>query len=332
MTDLYLWRVYAIGPPGRYETVVSATEPTVAPSDGSPIDPAETIILEALFLNLSTPGYVNLESQLADNQALKINASDANGGIDINSGLGGITIDTTNSVSIDAQAASNFTTTNGNLTLSAIAGLTNIDAGSGVNIGNDAMTSIVLIATGNGAKNVGLGSSDTTSTTAINSGTGGLIIGANANGGEITIGDVNNDKTIRVGNSSTFSRVFQRFGVGGGLIRSQGNAVFVLGDADTTILTSHLIAGILSGTPDAPRSLNLPSAADVVSGISGSQVDDAIDFSVINKGVDTYTLNLGTAGTMDGNNVVIPGTSGLFRLRITSVGLGTEAYTLYRLS
>ena len=56
-----------------YETV-----PIVAPSDGSHIDPSETIRIATLFCDIVTPGYINIESQLSDNQALRINASDQN--------------------------------------------------------------------------------------------------------------------------------------------------------------------------------------------------------------------------------------------------------------
>lgn len=332
MEEQYLWQVYVIGPPGRYETVISATEPTVAPSDGSPILASETIILQSMFLNLSTPGYVNLETQLADNQALKINASNINGGIDIDSGLGGITIDTTNAVAINAAAQSNFTTTNGNLVLNATAGLVNIDAGSGINLGNDATTTPILIGTTDYLKHVTIGSTNTTSSTTINSGTGGVIIGNNANTGEITLGTVNTDKTIKIGNNSTFSRIYQRFGMGGGLIRSQATAIFVFGDQDTTIFVGHLLTGILSGTPDITRNLNLPTAADIVFGIAGSQNDDAVDFTVINKGTGIYNVVPGTNGTFDGSNIVNTLSSGTFRLRITNVSSGNEAYIVYRLA
>jgi len=51
--------------------------------------------------------------------AIQITASNAAGGIDLNSGTLGITVDTTGTVSIDAAAASNFSTTTGALTLAS---------------------------------------------------------------------------------------------------------------------------------------------------------------------------------------------------------------------
>ena len=326
----YLWRVYVIGPPGRYETVVSATEPTVAPSDGSPINPSETIIMASLFINLSTPGYVNIRSELSDNQAIKIYASDPNGGIDMDAGFGGITIDTTNSISLDAAAASNFTTTVGNLLLRASTGLLNLESGAGINIGNSLGVAI-LIGTADALKHINIGSTNTSSSTTINSGTGGITIGNNSSGGEIHIAS-NNDtaRTVVINNNNTFTRTFLRYGLGGGLIKTQGAAIWVPGDNDTNLVLSHLIDGILSGTPDAPRQLLLPNAENAI--ISAATVDDSIDFSVINKGIGTYTVVPGTGGSVDGNPLVSAGTSGLFRLRYTNVSSGTESYVVYRLS
>src|SRR5438552_17531788 len=60
--------------------------------------------------DVTSPDYINIESTLADNKAITISASNVNGGIGITAGLGGITLDTTNSISIDASAASNFST------------------------------------------------------------------------------------------------------------------------------------------------------------------------------------------------------------------------------
>lgn len=329
--ERYIWKVYVFSR-SRYETVISQTEPTTA-SDGAAIDPNETIKLESLFINLTTPGYINLESTLADNQSIRINASNVAGGIDIDAGIGGISMDTTNTISLNAGAASNFTTTNGNLTLQATAGLVNIDSGSGINIGNGTTTP-VLIGTASNVKTVEVGSSFGTSTTSIHAGTYGLFIGNDYNSGGIYIGSLNNDKTINIGNSSIFSRVFLRYGVGGGLIKHQSTAVWIP-DSDTTIFTSHLLNGILAGTLTAPRQLLLPTAATLVTSIPGIEIDDAIDFSVINRSsIGSFTVIPGSGGFIDGNAIVDAATdkSGLFRLQVTNIISGTETYTIYRIA
>ncbi len=51
--------------------------------------------------------------------AVRIIASAANGGMDIDAGTGGITIDSTGGISIDAATASNFSAAAGDLTLAA---------------------------------------------------------------------------------------------------------------------------------------------------------------------------------------------------------------------
>lgn len=182
----YVWRVFCPSS-NQYETTISDTEPTVCPSDGvTPVDPTLTTIMQSEFYDVISRGYVNVESQLADNQAIKINASDTNGGIDINAGLGGITVDTTNAVQINAAAASNFTTSNGNLTLLAVLGLLNLDSGSGINIGNGATSIPILIGTTPVAKNITIGNQTSTATTNIRAGTGGFNVDT-ANGGPISL-------------------------------------------------------------------------------------------------------------------------------------------------
>lgn len=184
--DRQIWRVLCPFT-NQYETIISATEPTVCPSDGvTPLDPAFTTILYAEYYDITSEGYVGIESQLADNQAIKIIASDTNGGIDIDAGLGGITVDTTNSISLNAAAASDFTTTNGNLSLVATAGLVNIDSGSGINLGNNQLSNPINIGTSAFAKTVTIG--NLTDATSVNllSGTGGIHADT-ANGGTLSL-------------------------------------------------------------------------------------------------------------------------------------------------
>lgn len=194
LVDRYLWRVYCTTG-GVYETIVSDTEPTVCPSDGFAIDSNLTVILESVFEDIFTEGYINIESSLADNQAVKICASDTNGGINIDAGFGGITVDTTNTISLDAAAASNFTTTVGNLELEATnagsGALINIDADSGINIGSDASanatnTPIVNIGTSAAAKTITVGNVTSTTQLALKAGTGGYHVDV-ADGGTISL-------------------------------------------------------------------------------------------------------------------------------------------------
>lgn len=463
----------------------------------------DTVIANHIPNNISNfsitqTGYIQLNSTLADSTAIRINASDTAGGIDIDAGSGGIAIDTTNAISLDANAESNFTTASGNLLLRSVIGTTNIDGGAGINIGsvaeaqpinigtpasartitigNQTSTSQTNILTGTGGFNVdttiggtislnsantasnftlttsgdaqdltlallgstnssiiltsqgtgadaikiettggidvdatgtiniasasstggaitldtafsngginissgtqgiainsnggliGIGNGsggeiqigtagvsrtitigNTTGTTAvnINSGTFGITIGNNANGGEIQIGNVANAKTITLGNNTGASRLFSRWGTGGN-IKFQGTETS-LANANATLTITNLLTQILTIGATANRTLTLPTASDVVSGISGVQVNDCIDFTIIHTQTGAsdpfITLSMGTGGTEIGYMLIQPRTnnagtyfnsgSATFRLRITNITSLSESYTVYRIS
>jgi hypothetical protein len=157
---------------------------------------------------------VIIEGGEAIASAVTISATNAAGGVDINAGSGGVDIDSTNSISIDAAAASNFTTSSGTLTLDGSAGviiegnanpvdinsgfgtwdasilqLTStglMDLSSGANIDIDAVTSIT-IDSGNGLS-LGAGSaSDFTTSSGIITVDGADGINIQGNASEIDI-------------------------------------------------------------------------------------------------------------------------------------------------
>jgi hypothetical protein len=72
----------------------------------------------------SVGGSVNIDGSEADGAAISIQASDAAGGIDCDSGTAGTILDSTGAISLDAAAASNFTVTGAgiDLTLDSAAG------------------------------------------------------------------------------------------------------------------------------------------------------------------------------------------------------------------
>lgn len=79
----------------------------------------------------SDAGGVTITAGLNSADAINIDATDAAGGIDIDSGTGGIIVDTTGEISLDAAAASNFTVTGAgvDLTLESDAGTVIINSG-----------------------------------------------------------------------------------------------------------------------------------------------------------------------------------------------------------
>lgn len=110
----------------------------------------------------STAGSLVLTGGEAVVDAVTITAGNGAGGIDMNSGTGGVTIDTTGGISADAAGASNFSTSSGDLTLAATANSVNItgaenaadavkieasNAGGGIDI-NSGTSGIAMDSTG----------------------------------------------------------------------------------------------------------------------------------------------------------------------------------------
>lgn len=128
-----------------------------------------------LTLN-STLGSVVVTGGEAAVDAIDINASDAAGGIDIDAGTGGITIDSTGAFSIDGAAASNVTTTGAgiDLTLSSVLGSVLVESTE------DAALAIRLHANGGTSETIQLHSDLGTGVGSVNllSDVGGITIRA----------------------------------------------------------------------------------------------------------------------------------------------------------
>ncbi len=139
-------------------------------------------------------GYINIETTLSDNQAIQIKASNINGGILIKSGFGGTAINSTNSISMNANGASNLSTTLGNVLIQSQPALVNLDGGSGINIGCDnnlartltpIQTPVINIGSSNTSKTINIGNTTSSTGVNINTGSGNLIL--NSNSGKINI-------------------------------------------------------------------------------------------------------------------------------------------------
>ena len=105
----------------------------------------------------TTAGSLNLLAGEAAVDAIAITAGDAAGGIDINAGTGGITVDSTAAISLDSATASNFTVTGAaDLTLNSTAGAVNVTSGE-ANADSINVTSaggMNIVATGAAAKDI----------------------------------------------------------------------------------------------------------------------------------------------------------------------------------
>ena len=103
----------------------------------------------------STAGSIIVRGAEAVADAVLIDASNAAGGIDMNAGSGGMTMDTTAAISLDSATASNFTVTGAaDLTLQSTAGAVNVISGE-ANADSINVTSaggMNVVATGAAAK------------------------------------------------------------------------------------------------------------------------------------------------------------------------------------
>lgn len=259
-------------------------------------------------LDTDTTGPINLATASAAGGAITLDAAFGGGGIVLSSGSQGIAVN-------------------------ANGGLIGIGHWSGGDI---------YVGTAAVARGMYFGNTTGATSLTFNCGSGGIVLGGGSSGGELHLGDSSVAKSVFMGSSVGGSRTFHRRG-SGGFFRTQP-AHTSLSDANASLSVGNLLTEILTGTPTADRTLTLPDADAVVSGISGIAVDDAFDFYLINESTTDdaeWILAMGTGGTMVGNPNVSPkenavdtyknSGSGYFRLRMTNVTTSSEAYTVYRL-
>jgi len=110
-----------------------------------------------------------------------------------------------------------------------------------------------------------------------------------------------------------------------------------LADAAVTLTVAQLQTGILTMTPTAGRNVTLPTAANMAAVLT--TVGDTLDFNVINADtvhltvVSPSTAIIGAAVVRDADPTADAASgSAVFRVRMTNVGSGTEAYSTYRLA
>jgi hypothetical protein len=102
---------------------------------------------------------------------------------------------------------------------------------------------------------------------------------------------------------------------------------------DTATLTiAELLTKVIDGTPTAPATYTLPTAALLVAGIPNCKVGDSFAFLVNNKsGANAITVAAGAGGTADGTLTVAVNVVREFRVIVTNVTGSSEAYFVYGL-
>jgi hypothetical protein len=272
--------------------------------------------------------------------AIRMNATA--GGIDIDAS-GTIYMNSTNStinaITVDASAS------NGGVVMASGTQGFYINSNGGALAFGSWSGGDVYLGTAAVARTINIGNTTTTTAVNVNSGTGGIVIGNDENTGEIQIGNTSSTaKTITLGNNNGSTRLITRWGTGGNIKHQP--TITNLSDANGSVSVAALLTGILDCTPTADRTFTLPTAATVVSTISGILVNDCFEFVFINKSSTANDANidiaLGTGGSSNGSITIHPVTnnagsyftsgSGLFRLVMDNVTASSEAYTVYRLS
>lgn len=121
-------------------------------------------------------------------------------------------------------------------------------------------------------------------------------------------------------------------------------APVALTDASVTLTASQVLKGLLAGAPTtSDKTLTLPTAALLVAAIPGAQIGDTFNYVVVNTGVGDgiqFIVAAGSGGTNVGYMTVdnpvgtdkVGAGSALFRIRLTNVTSGAEAYTNTRLA
>jgi hypothetical protein len=110
-----------------------------------------------------------------------------------------------------------------------------------------------------------------------------------------------------------------------------------LGNNTDALTIAQMLGRLATIDPNPSRSKATPTAAQIVAGITLPTADQAWDFTVINlaAGGSALTLTL-TAGdgavTLVGSMELNDASSATFRVRLTNVGGGSEAVTIYRIS
>jgi hypothetical protein len=264
-----------------------------------------------------------------------------------------------------AKTWSNLGTFNaGILVTGGIVNLNNDATANGVNIGTSTNTGTIKIG-GTGAqtiqigsdagiKNVNLGSSNSSSSTIIEAGSGGLNIGTSAIAKSINLGtDASVSNSIDIGGASSTTIIGSvrntigiagaakgdgiRFGNARMTINKPGTPSINLDAAYNPTVTEILETGIFGFNTSANRTFTIPTASGVnglVQALPGTPaVGDVFTFVIYNTSIGTSAVVLaGAAGVTIVNNNTIRNDRTDTRIvicRVTSVVANAETISVY---
>lgn len=270
-------------------------------------------------------GSLVLDSGEATADAVRIVASNGAGGIDIDSGTGGITIDSTDAISIDAAAASNFTTSAGDVTIQATTGSVNINALE------DAAQAIYLHANGGTSETIQLHSDQGTGATSVYllSDVGGITLTAtgltdanaidiNASAGGI---DVDAAGQVNIASSQNASDAVSINASAGGI------EIIAVGAAaeDLVLQNTNGSVNVVAGEADA-------AAVSIQAASGGLDADFALSCDIVSSQAAATAISL-NASDGAGGVTIAAGTGGLLfgnQADCTTIDVGDIAPTASR--
>jgi len=228
----------------------------------------------------SDVGGVTIDSTLASADAINIGASDAAGGIDIDSGTGGFDVLTTGAISLDASLGSNLTVTGAvDLTLQSTAGGVDIDGGEAA------------------ADAISLNASDGAGGVTIAAGTGGLLFGNQADCTTIDLGDFapTATRTITIGGGTVVTAaVTDTIDIGPDGATTNANSIKTVNINTGGVTLGEVLTHIATGA--------ITSGTHTVNIQSGNAAAGTVATNV-STGTGTKTVNVGNADGLTTVNI-----------------------------
>jgi hypothetical protein len=223
-------------------------------------------------VTVSAVSSVNVLGAEAAADAVRINASNVAGGIDVDAGTAGVLVDTTGSISLDAAVASNLTTSSGDLTLSAT-------GNSVVITGAEAAVDAVQINASNGAGGID-----------VNAGTGGITVDTTAALSLDSTGTASNlTLTATSGSTATLLIEVTNGGAGTGVLDI---------NADDAITLDSTAAGISLDAATASNFTVSGATADLTLGARASTITlNQVDFTIGSLTIEGQTLDVAFTAT-----------------------------------
>ena len=256
----------------------------------------------------ATDSSLFLTSTGTNSDAIRINSSNTSGGIDIDAGTGGATLDTTGGISLDSTTASNFTVTgSADLTLSTTAGSANLLAGEAA---SDAIR--IFASNASGGIDMDAGTSGATLDT-----TGAISLDS-ADASNFTVATTSNNQNLTLSvTGATDSKVLvSSSGTGQSAIDIQASAGGINATATNliNIQTTDTVNGVRIGTATSgvPITIGNPTSSTVTIGkdlvVSGnftvSGTTTTVNTETVTVEDNIVVYNSAPTGTADGGFAV----------------------------